>query len=189
VSAYRASILLAARDQAPLLLRCLTAVGRLGDDAGFEAVVVDDGSADETAQLLAAIDGDFQALAEPESIGWGRAIDRAAAVARGEHLVFLREDAVPADGWFDRLLAALEADPQAGAVRAAEFGLDGARRNGDGFACLAVRRAAFAAVGGVTGAARLGRAEQASFLAAVGDAGWAVRDADDAVVLVLPDDR
>ena len=111
---YRASVLLSIRNQAGLMLRCLETVARLGDDAGFEAVVVDDGSADGTAQILAGVDGDFQGLSTG-AIGWGLAVDRAAAAARGEHLIVMREDVVPVDGWFDALLAALAADPGAGA--------------------------------------------------------------------------
>jgi glycosyltransferase involved in cell wall biosynthesis len=183
-STYRASVLLAAKDQADMLLRSLSTVARLGDDAGFEAVVVDDGSRDHTADLLAGIDGDFQALTNLEPQGWGLAMDRAVAVARGEHVILLREDVIPVDGWFDALLARLDLDPDCGAVRARGVRLDGSVLDGDAWACLAVRRRAFADVGGFAGTSRPGRAEKATFLAGLLAAGWTVADAPEAVVLV-----
>jgi hypothetical protein len=182
---YRASVLLAVRNQAGLMLRCLETVARLGDDAGFEAVVVDDGSSDETGAILAGIDGDFQGLSAG-AIGWGPAIDRAAAAARGEHLIILREDVVPVDGWFGALVAALDADPGAAAVRPLTAGLDGSVLDGDEWACLAVRREAFEAVGGIAGASEYGRPERDTFLPALRAAGWRVEDAPAATVLVVP---
>jgi GT2 family glycosyltransferase len=183
---YRASVLLAVRNQAALMLRCLETVARLGDDAGFEAVVVDDGSADETGAILAGIDGDFQGIAAGP-IGWGPAVDRAAAAARGGHLIVLREDVVPVDGWFDALLAALEADPGAGAVRPLTASLDGSVLGGEDWACLAVRREAFDAVGGIAGASEYGRPEKDTFLPALRAAGWRVEDAPAATVLLVPE--
>jgi O-antigen biosynthesis protein len=185
-ASYRASVLLAGRDRAPQLLRALSTLARLGDDAGFEAVVVDDASTDETPQLLAGIDGDFQALQAEQPVGWGLCIDRAAAVAFGEHLILLREDAVPVDGWFDALLDRLELDPDCGAVRARAAALDGSLLDGETWACLAVRRSAWEQVGGFAGTSRPGRAEKASLLEGLEGAGWTVADAADAVVLVLP---
>jgi glycosyltransferase involved in cell wall biosynthesis len=179
---YRASVLLAARDQAPALLRSLSTLARLGEDAGFEAVVVDDGSTDGTAELLGAIEGDLQALHEPESRGWGPAIDRAAAAAQADVLVLLREDAVPVDGWLDALLAELAGG--AAVARATAARLDGSTAGGDDWACLAVRREAFAAVGGFAGTGRPGRAERPTLLAALRESGRAVADVPAAVVLL-----
>jgi GT2 family glycosyltransferase len=184
---YRASVLLAVRNQAPLMLRCLETVARLGDHAGFEAVVVDDGSSDETPAILAGIDGDFQGLSEPDGIGFGPAIDRAASVARGEHLIVMSEGVVPVDGWFDALLAALDEAPDVGAVRPRTAALDGSVLGGDAWACLAVRRSAFSAVGGFAGASEYGRSEKATFLSALRTAGWRVSDALDATVLLVPE--
>lgn len=183
---YRASVLLAVRNQAGLMLRCLETVARLGDDAGFEAVVIDDGSADETGAILAGIDGDFQGIAS-EAIGWGPAVDRAAAAARGEHLIVMREDVVPVDGWLDALIAALEADPGAGAVRPLTAALDGSVLGGDDWACLALRREAFESVGGIAGASEYGRPEKDTFLPALRAAGWGVADAPAATVLLVPE--
>jgi O-antigen biosynthesis protein len=184
---YRASLILVVHDQAPLLLRSLSAVARLGDDAGFEAIVVDDGSSDETPIVLGGIDGDFQSLRSDERAGFAAGADRAAAAARGEHLIFLREDAVPADGWLDALLARLDADPSVGAVRAAALTLDGAAMRGDNWACLAVRRSAFEAAGGFLGASEPLRPEKATLLEAVRDAGFEVADEPAAVVLLVPE--
>jgi glycosyltransferase involved in cell wall biosynthesis len=183
---YRASVLLAVRNQAGLMLRCLESVARLGDDAGFEAVVIDDGSSDETGAILAGVDGDFQGLSSA-AVGWGLAVDRAAAAARGEHLIVMREDVVPVDGWFDALIAALDADPGAGAVRPRTAALDGSVLGGEDWACLAVRRAAFAAVGGFGGASEYGRPERDTFLPALRAAGWSVADAPAATVLLVPE--
>jgi GT2 family glycosyltransferase len=148
--------------------------------------VVDDGSADETASILAGIDGDFQGLSAG-AIGWGLAVDRAAAAARGEHLIVMREDVVPVDGWFDALVAALDADHEAGAVRPLTAALDGSVLGGDDWACLAVRREAFEAVGGFEGASEYGRPERDTFLPALRAAGWRVEDAPAATVLVVPE--
>lgn len=183
---YRVSILIAVRDEAELLLRCLAALARLDDDQRFEVVVVDDGSRDDTAAVLAAIDGDLQTL-QDHGIGWGPAIDRAAGVARGEHLVLMRDDVVPADGWLDDLLAPLEQDANVGVVLPMTVTATGSVLDWDRWACVALRREAFEAVGGVTGASCPGRAEKASLLAALDAAGWTARQAPAAVVLALAD--
>jgi glycosyltransferase involved in cell wall biosynthesis len=183
---YHVSILIAVHDEAELLLRCLAALARLDDDQRFEVVVVDDGSRDHTAAVLAAIDGDLQALYE-DGIGWGPAIDRAAAVAGGEHLVLMRGDVVPADGWLEELLAPLEQDPDVGVVLPMTVTATGSVLGWDRWACVALRREAFEAVGGVAGASRPGRAEKASLLAALDAAGWAARETPSAVVLALAD--
>jgi O-antigen biosynthesis protein len=184
---YRASIVVVVNDQVQLLLRCLNGIARLGDDAGFEAVVVDDASTDATPSLLASVDGDFQTLRSDVYAGYGACADRAVAAARGEHLIFLREDAVPADGWFDRLLSALDADPSVGAVRGAAVCLDGAVMGGGDWACLAVRREAFEAAGGFAGSARYARSAKMTLLDAMREAGWDVAEEPAAVVLLVPD--
>jgi GT2 family glycosyltransferase len=183
---FRASIVLAVRSEAAMTLRCLMALARLPEDGAFEAVVVDNASTDETSGILAAVDGDFRAIRNEVDRGYAAACDQAAAVAAGEHLILLREDAVPVDGWFQLLLAALDRDPSAGA--AVPRAVDATGRVLDHeWVALAVRRDVFAAVGGFAGTARPGRAEKTTLVAGIEAAGHPVVAVPEAVVLALPD--
>ena len=183
---FRATVVLVARDTAFATLRCLTAVARLPEDAGFETVVVDNGSTDATPQILAGIEGDFTVLRNEADTGFGPACDQAAAIARGRHLIFLREDAVPVDGWFDALLGAFDARPEAGAALPLAAGIDGAVLAGE-WPALAVCAEAFAAVGGLAGTGRPARAEKATLLEGFERAGRPVVAAPGAVVLAVPE--
>jgi glycosyltransferase involved in cell wall biosynthesis len=179
---FRATIVLAVRSEATLLLRCLMTLARLPEEGSFEVIVVDNASSDETAELLGSIDGDFRAIRNEEDRGYAFACDQAAALADGEHLIFLREDAVPVDGWLDALVEALDRDPAARAARPRTVDAGGRVLEHE-WVALAVRRDAFLAVGGFAGAARPGRAEKASLLEALGH----VAAVPSAVVLALPE--
>jgi glycosyltransferase involved in cell wall biosynthesis len=183
---FRASLVLAVRNEAPLTLRCLTTLARLPEDGSFEAIVVDNASVDETESLLTSVEGDFRAIRNDVDRGYGPACDQAAAIADGEHLVFLREDAVPVDGWLDLLLDALDADPAVGAALPRVVDGSGGNVTGEWIA-LAVRRDVFTAVGGFAGAQRPGRAEKATLLEAIERAGQDVVAVPHALVLALPD--
>jgi GT2 family glycosyltransferase len=74
-----------------------------------DVVVVDNGSADATAALLAAHPW-VTVVSNPSNLGFARACNQGAAVARGELVVFLNNDTVLAPGWLDRLVAAFD-DP------------------------------------------------------------------------------
>jgi glycosyltransferase involved in cell wall biosynthesis len=183
---FRATVVLVARDTAFATLRCLMTVARLPEDAGFETVVVDNGSSDATPDILAGIEGDFTVLRNATDTGYGPACDQAAAVARGRHLVFLREDAVPVDGWFDALLGALDARPEAGAALPLAARIDGAVLAHE-WPALAIRAEAYAAVGGFAGTDRPACAEKATLLEALERAGRPVVAAPGAVVLAGPE--
>lgn len=61
----------------------------------------------------------------PVNLGFGGAVNQAAATARGEFLVLLNDDAVVEPGWMDALVSAAEADPGAGAVGSKVLGPNG----------------------------------------------------------------
>lgn len=112
------SIVVATRDRAAGLERLLGALERqsVGTDA-LEVVVVDDGSADSTAALLAGrtSDGvlDLTVLRQPQSGGPARARNRGWRAARAELVVFTDDDCVPTDTWLEALLAVVADHPGA----------------------------------------------------------------------------
>ncbi len=183
MSAPRVSIVVVVRDQAPLLFRCLSALAKLPDEPEFEVIVVDDGSVDETAAVLATVEGDLHTLRNEYPLGFGPACDQAAALARGEHVVLLRPDAVPANGWLAPLVDLLDGEPETDAARPRAVDLEGGD-DGDAFwPCLAVRRAAYGRVGGFAGSAVPGRAEKATLLEQL-----TVADVPTALMLMVPED-
>jgi GT2 family glycosyltransferase len=180
------SVILVVRDAADLTLRCLNTLARVLDDVAFDVVVVDDGSTDGTSALFAGVEGDFQAIRNDEPAGFAASADEAASRARGDVLVFLREDVVGVDGWLGALRDRFASDARAGAVLPLLANTDGADLGEALPGCLAVRREAFEAVSGFSGAAAPARAEKASLLDAARARGWEVAREPAAVALVVP---
>ena len=84
----------------PDALRAVLAGLAAQTDHGFEVLVADDGSRDDTRQLVERTAAAFpvpvaHVWQEDEGFRAGAARNRAAAVARGEYLVFLDGDCVP----------------------------------------------------------------------------------------------
>jgi glycosyltransferase involved in cell wall biosynthesis len=181
------SVVVVARDRATLTLRCLTSLARLPDDPPFEVVLVDDGSQDETAAILDAIEGDLVTLRNAEPVGFAAACDQAVAAASGEQVVLLHDDAVPCDGWLAALTAPLASEAGVGAVQPRSIDLAGVFLAEPHWLALAVRRAAYEQVGGFAGTAQTGRAEKSTLLDALRGQGWSVVQARDAILLRVPD--
>ncbi len=72
--------------------------------AGDQAIVVDNGSIDGTAEGLAGHHW-VDVVSNAENLGFARACNQGAALAGGEVVVFLNNDTILADGWLDELLA------------------------------------------------------------------------------------
>ena len=98
-------------------LTCLRALAASGDSTGFEVIVVDDASADETALRMRDIAG-VRYHRNLENLGFIGACNAGAALARGAYLVFLNNDTAVQPGWLDALIGTFAAHPRAGLVGA-----------------------------------------------------------------------
>jgi glycosyltransferase involved in cell wall biosynthesis len=101
----RVSVVIPARDAAPTLRRTLDALQRQAVDGGFEVIVVDDGSSDDTVAVARAAGA---TVLEQQAAGPAQARNAGAAVASGEVLAFTDADCFPAPGWLAAGVLALE---------------------------------------------------------------------------------
>src|SRR5690606_20657206 len=112
-----ASIVIPVYGQFAHTLACLRALAAHPPAAAFEVIVVDDGSGDETPDLLPRIDG-LRYHRRAGNGGFLAACNDGAALARGDVLVLLNNDTVPQPGWLDALLATFDTHPGTGLVGA-----------------------------------------------------------------------
>ncbi|WP_051239668.1 glycosyltransferase [Arenimonas composti] len=111
--APRASIVIPVYDQLPYTLACLQALAAAKDTAGFEVIVVDDGSSDASERVLPKIAG-LRYHRNERNLGFVGACNAGAALAKGEYLVFLNNDTTPQPGWLDALLRTFADFPDTG---------------------------------------------------------------------------
>lgn len=108
------SVVLCTYNRASIVGRAVKAVlDQAGDTC--ELVIVDDGSTDDTASVLAAIDDDRTRVVSRTNGGLTRARNSGLEVARGQWVVFLDDDDVPESGWYDALTSHA-GDPDVGLV-------------------------------------------------------------------------
>jgi GT2 family glycosyltransferase/glycosyltransferase involved in cell wall biosynthesis len=97
---------------------CLDSLVRHADPAiAFEVIVVDDASPDDSAEVLAKVEG-LRLLRNPQNVGFVGSCNAGAAAARGRWLLFLNNDTEVGAGWLAALLDTFGAFPDAGLVGA-----------------------------------------------------------------------
>jgi hypothetical protein len=149
-------------------------VGELEPDAFQEAY----------EQFLAGVQGDLRTISHRQVVSRSEALDGASQAATAAYLCFVREDAIPVDGWAHALVDALDRDAGVGAVCARSITSDGHALPAESWLVGVVRREAFEAAGGFSGSARPLRSVSATLLEAIRELGWSVRIEPTAVALV-----
>ena len=94
------------------LPRCLQSLQTARGD--FEILVVDNASTDGSAACAAGLVPGLRLVRNEANLGFGAAGNVGKCWARGEYLAFLNPDSVVDPGWLEALVAALDANPQAG---------------------------------------------------------------------------
>lgn len=98
-------------------LQALIAIAKnTPEEADYEVVLVDNASSDETPRALRKLSGDVVLHRNSENLGFAKASNQGALLARGEYVVFLNNDTEVRPGWLQALVEELDSNPAAGIV-------------------------------------------------------------------------
>ena len=107
----RVSVIIATWNAADVLGACLDSVLAQEVPGGFETIVVDNASTDDTASLLGRYDGRIRVITNDHNAAYAGANNLAAREARGEVLFFLNSDTeLRGPGVLERVAAAATAE-------------------------------------------------------------------------------
>lgn len=111
----RASIVIPLFNKFKFTLKALQAIAEnTPDDFTYEVILVDNASSDETARALRHVSGDVLVLRNEVNLGFAKASNQGALLARGEYVVFLNNDTEVRPGWLQALTEELESHPDTG---------------------------------------------------------------------------
>ena len=119
------SILIISYNTRELTLACLESVYAQAGRRTLELIVVDNASADGSADAIAERFPDVRLMALDQNLGFAAANNLAAQQAGGEYLLLLNPDTVVLDGAVEKLLVFAEANPSCGVFGGRTLAPDG----------------------------------------------------------------
>lgn len=107
-----ASIVIPVKNGGERLEQVLCMVEKQKTDFSYETICVDSGSSDDSVAVIRRHHCILKEIA-PEEFGHGRTRNLGASLGTGEFILFLTQDAVPADThWLDEMIKAMKGDEQ-----------------------------------------------------------------------------
>jgi len=119
------SILIINWNTRDLLAACLRSIERHAPELQAEVIVVDNASADDSVAIVRRDFPTVTVIENRDNVGFARANNQAARVARGEYIFLLNSDAELLAGSLQALLALAQAQPRAGILGAHLVNPDG----------------------------------------------------------------
>jgi len=119
-----ASLIIPVHNRAELTLTCLQSLAMRQNTIPLEIIIVDNGSTDETRQLLRRVRG-LRVIRNQTNLGFPKAVNQAAIQATGRFLILLNNDVQVLGRSIDHAVAFLMANADVGAVGGKVILLDG----------------------------------------------------------------
>ncbi len=120
-----ASIILLTKNGDETIDACLASIFSQKSDLSYEVIVIDSGSTDRTLEILQNYSIRLYQI-KPEEFNFGRVKNMGAELAKGEFLIYLSQDAIPADRDWLRNLTRPFTNPDVDVVQGvSESGEDG----------------------------------------------------------------
>jgi GT2 family glycosyltransferase len=120
------SIIIVSRDARALTSRCVGSIDAAASRTSFETIVVDNASADGSADHVELVCPGCRVLRNSDDLGFAAAAHRGIEAARGEYLLFVSPDLVPSPGSIDRLVQFARVRPEFGVYGGRTVDSDGA---------------------------------------------------------------
>lgn len=116
----KVSIIIPVFNRLDLTQQCLKAIEKNTPHDLIEVIIIDNGSNDGTTEFFQDWKGLFELryLRNNENLGYAKANNQGASVARGEYLILLNNDTEPQMNWMDELYGVYKDYPNVGAVGA-----------------------------------------------------------------------
>jgi N-acetylglucosaminyl-diphospho-decaprenol L-rhamnosyltransferase len=108
-----------------LLVQCLLSLYDTADDLDFEVIVVDNASADGSAEIVCREFPQVRLIQNAENVGFARANNQAMAVSQGRYVLLFNSDAIATPGAIQSLVSLADAELRAGIVGAQLLNPDG----------------------------------------------------------------
>lgn len=112
---FSTSIVIPVLNNPDLTFRCLQSIIEHTVAGTYEVIVVDNGSAEPTQQMLARVNG-LHVIRNDANVGFVGACNQGAEAGTGEFVLFLNNDTVVQPRWLDALVDTFRRDASAGAV-------------------------------------------------------------------------
>jgi len=95
---------------------CLISIFRETQTITFEVIVVDNGSVDQSAEMVRELFPQVKLIANDDNKGFPRANNQGIAISSGRYVLLLNSDTVILDGAIQKLVGFADSHPEAGAV-------------------------------------------------------------------------
>jgi GT2 family glycosyltransferase len=113
----RVSIIIPVWNKWQYTYNCLRSLLENTEHVAYEVVTVDDGSTDETSQMLSMVKH-IGVVKNKKNLGFSKACNEGAKYAKGDYILFLNNDTEVTKGWLDSMVKLIDADETIGAVGA-----------------------------------------------------------------------
>jgi hypothetical protein len=123
------SVIVVSYNTRELTLECIASVYEHTHETSFEIIVLDNASADDSADAIRAEFPGLRLIHLAENVGFGNGVNFAASKARGAHVLLLNPDARVIDGAIDTIVDFTRENPSYGIVGGISLGEDGRSTN------------------------------------------------------------
>lgn len=106
--AYLTSIIIPVFNKVEYTRDCLVALSENTDGENYEVIIVDNASSDGTGDFLEHLEGDVTIITNKKNLGFAKACNQGAMLAKGEYLLFLNNDTIPSKGWLTEMLKVVD---------------------------------------------------------------------------------